>query len=66
LVSLNEKKTELVNDFILYQNYPNPFNPTTNLEFTCPPARQGISPASLQGGEFLAPLRFCGAGDLLV
>ncbi|MCY7363571.1 MAG: T9SS type A sorting domain-containing protein, partial [Ignavibacteria bacterium] len=37
--------------FKLYQNYPNPFNPSTNLEFACPPARQGISPASLQGGE---------------
>ena len=30
-------------EFILNQNYPNPFNPTTQLEFTCPPARQGIS-----------------------
>jgi len=38
-------------NYKLSQNYPNPFNPNTNLEFACPPARQGISPASLQGGE---------------
>ena len=47
----NFKIENNVNEFSLSQNYPNPFNPTTNLEFTCPPARQGISPASLQGGE---------------
>jgi len=34
-------------NFILNQNYPNPFNPVTNLEFTCPPARQGISELGL-------------------
>ncbi|MCY7363220.1 MAG: T9SS type A sorting domain-containing protein, partial [Ignavibacteria bacterium] len=37
--------------FSLSQNYPNPFNSITHLEFACPPARQGISPASRQGGE---------------
>ena len=33
LISVNEKKTELINDFILNQNYPNPFNPTTKISY---------------------------------
>jgi len=42
-IGINENENNYENGFRLSQNYPNPFNPFTNLEFACPPARQGIS-----------------------
>ncbi len=33
VVGINEKNTELPQDFVLKQNYPNPFNPSTVIEF---------------------------------
>jgi len=41
--SITETKSLIPTQYSLSQNYPNPFNPITNLEFACPPARQGIS-----------------------
>lgn len=30
---VEQKNTEIPNEFILFQNYPNPFNPVTNIKF---------------------------------
>ncbi|MEO8664479.1 MAG: FG-GAP-like repeat-containing protein [Ignavibacteria bacterium] len=33
IVSVGEKKTEVINNFKLFQNYPNPFNPVTRISY---------------------------------
>ncbi|MCF8240714.1 MAG: T9SS type A sorting domain-containing protein [Melioribacteraceae bacterium] len=38
IVSVDEKKSEVINEFELLQNYPNPFNPTTVISFQVPAA----------------------------
>ncbi len=36
LVSVNDKGTNIPEQFALYQNYPNPFNPSTTIKFSLP------------------------------
>jgi hypothetical protein len=36
LVSIEDEKENIPNDFVLYQNYPNPFNPTTVIGYQLP------------------------------
>ncbi len=39
-VSVEQRETEINNNFVLFQNYPNPFNPTTVINFSIPKSSQ--------------------------